>query len=180
MSSDSPLTEIRPAEASDAPALARLMEAYMRETYRDSWHGSAEALLRDGFGREFEVHVARTREGRVVGLVAWRRAYDLHHCVAGAEIFDMYVVPEFRTRSLGPALVCAVAAEVRRRGGAFIRGQAVDDPAVRRLYGRVAVCSPGVECTIGGRALRRLADLAGSPARTLARSLPEKSWNYEA
>jgi len=32
---------------------------------------------------------------------------------------------------------------------------------------------------VGGRAFRRLAELAGSSARVVARSLPEKSWNYE-
>jgi len=51
---------VRAAEQSDIPALVQLLEAYMRETCKVSWQGSAEALHRDGFGREFETYVAVT------------------------------------------------------------------------------------------------------------------------
>jgi len=50
----------RPAEPRDVPVLVQLLEAYMRETFKAPWHGSAEALRRDGFGREFEMHIATT------------------------------------------------------------------------------------------------------------------------
>lgn len=177
----SPSVQVRAAEPGDAPAIAELMRAYMQETYHDSWHGSAESVLRDGFGRAFEIQVVETPppHPKIVGLAAWIGSYDFHHCITGGEILDLYVAREFRGRGVGAGLVFAVAAEIRRQDGSFLRGRAVESPAVRRLYARIAVCSSGVECTVGGRAFRCLAELAGSTARVAARSLPEKSWNYE-
>ncbi len=169
---------VRTAGREDVSALAELMSIYVRETYNSGWHGSAEALLRDGFGREFDMQVASIG-GNLVGLAAWRKTYDLHHCMSGGEMTDMFVVPELRGKSIGPLLVCAVAAEVRRNGGQFLRGQAVDEPSVRRLYERVAIGSANVECTLSGRAFRTLADLARASPRQVAGSLPPKSWNYE-
>ena len=49
----------------------------------------------------------------------------------------------------------------------------------QRLYARFAMCFPGADCIVGGRAFRRLAELAGYAPRVAARSLPEKRWNYE-
>lgn len=171
---------IRLAQTSDVPAIIGLMNSYMREAYADSWHGSAEALAKDGFGREFEILVAASNSNSdLVGLVAWKRTYDLHHCMSGGEIIDMFVAPAVRGRSIGPMLVCAVAGEVHARGGLFLRGQAVDEPAVRRLYERVAVTAVTMECTISGRAFRTLSSLAGGTARNLARGLPAKPLNYE-
>jgi GNAT superfamily N-acetyltransferase len=157
----------------------QLLEVYMRETFKAPWHGSAEALRRDGFGREFETHVAVTGDGCVMGFVAWTKSYDLHHCLTGGYILDLYVAPGSRGRGVAPAFVCTVAAEILRRGGTYVKGQAVDNRAVQRLYARFAMCFPGADCIVGGRAFRRLAALAGCSARVAARSLPEKSWNYE-
>ena len=171
--------EIRAATPDDVPALAALMVRYMRETFHDEWHGSAEALSRDGFGQNFEVHVG-TVDGSIVGFLAWTPAYDLHHATRGAEVIDMYVTPDFRGRTIGPLLIAAVAAEVLRRGGLFLKGQAVDDSAVRRLYERVAVSFAAVDCTLAGRALRAIADLPRASPKALACSLPRKAWNYEA
>ncbi len=169
---------VRPAVLEDVSALAELMSIYVRETYNADWHGSAEALRRDGFGREFEMQVASI-EGNLVGMAAWRKTYDLHHCMGGSEITDMFVVPELRGKSIGPLLVCAVAAEVLRNGGHFLRGQSVNEPSVRRLYERVAIGSANVECTLSGRAFRTLAKLARTSPKQIASSLPPKSWNYE-
>ena len=171
--------QIRPADPKDVPALAALMGSYMRESYDDSWHGSPEAMALDGFGREFEMHVASTGND-LIGFAAWRKAYDLHHCTSGAEMFDMFVVPAVRGRSIAASLVCAVAEEVLQRGGKFLKGQAVEEPSVRRLYERVSVSFVAVECVLAGRALRTMASLAGAPPRQVVRSLPPKSWNYQA
>jgi GNAT superfamily N-acetyltransferase len=179
--SDSPRLTIRPAAPDDVPVLALMLEDYLRETYGAAWHGTAEALLRDGFGREMEMLVsAAGDDGRVTGFAAWTRAYDLHHCVSGGEVIDLYVAPEMRGRGVALALLSALADEVRRRGGVFIKGSAVSDAAVRKLYARFAVINPGVDCIVGGRAFRRLAELSGRPAREALRLLPELAWNYEA
>lgn len=171
--------DIRPARPEDVTALAAMMSSYMRETYDDDWHGSVGALAWDGFGREFQMHVA-FKAGDLVGLVAWRKAYDLHHCTSGGEVMDMFVVPMFRGRGLGASLVCAVAAEVVQAGGRFLKGQAVEDLSVRRLYARVAINFAAVDCTLAGRALRTMAGLADASPKEIARSLPLRSWNFEA
>ena len=177
--SRSPQCTVRATDQRDVPTLVQLLEAYMHETFKVAWRGSAEALHRDGFGQEFECQVAVTSDGRVIGFVAWTKSYDLHHCMTGGSILDLYVLPESRGRGVAPALVCAVAAEIRRRGGTYVKGQAVNNRAVQRLYDRFAMGFPGADYIVGGRAFRRLAELAGFPARVAVQSLPEKSWNYE-
>jgi ribosomal protein S18 acetylase RimI-like enzyme len=101
----SPRFTTRLAEPCDVPALVQLLDAYMRETFKVPWRGSAEALHRDGFGREFEIQVGMTGGERVMGFMAWRKPYDLHHCLTGGEILDLYVSPEYRSRGVAPALV---------------------------------------------------------------------------
>jgi ribosomal protein S18 acetylase RimI-like enzyme len=150
----SPRFTTRLAEPRDVPALVQLLEAYMRETFKVPCRGSAEALRRDGFGREFEIQVGMTASERVIGFMAWRKSYDLHHCLTGGDILDLYVSPEYRGRGVAPALICAVAAEILRRGGTYVKGQAVENRAVQRLYARFAMCFPGADCAVGGRAFR--------------------------
>jgi GNAT superfamily N-acetyltransferase len=107
-------------------------------------------------------------------------SYDLHHCVAGAEVLDLYVAPEARGRGLALALACAVAAAVAQDGGTYLKGGAVERGTGRRLYAKLAVCWPSGDCYVSGRAFRRLAALAGQPLRTMIRGLPPMAWNYEA
>ena len=113
---------------------------------------------------------------RLRGVDEVLRSAPLH---GGWFLLDLYVLPESRGRGVAPALVCAVAAEIRRRGGTYVKGQAVNNRAVQRLYDRFAMGFPGADYIVGGRAFRRLAELAGFPARVAVQSLPEKSWNYE-
>jgi hypothetical protein len=91
--SSSPPFMVRAAAQRDVPALVELLEAYMQETFRGSWPGSAEALRRDGFGREFEIQIAVTGDGRVIGFAAWTKSYDLHHCLTGGAILLAFRTP---------------------------------------------------------------------------------------
>jgi GNAT superfamily N-acetyltransferase len=174
-----PIT-VRAAEPDDVDAIAALFGPYMREAYDGPWHGSAEALRRDAFGGRCEIQVAVAADGRLVGFLAYAGSYDLHHCVQGADGLDMYVAPEARNRGVAPALVCAAARAIHARGGVYLRGGAVERGSAGRLYARMGVCDTAVACTVGGRAFRRLAELAGRPPREVARGLPERAWNYEA
>jgi Acetyltransferase (GNAT) family len=98
--SRSPQCTVRAADQRDVPTLVQLLEAYMHETFKVAWRGSAEALRRDGFGQEFECQVVVTSDGRVIGFVAWTKSYDLHHCMTGGSILDLYVLPESQRASL--------------------------------------------------------------------------------
>jgi GNAT superfamily N-acetyltransferase len=158
--------------------LVALLEAYMREAFSVPWHGARESLERDGFGARFEVVVA-DRGGRLVGFAARRPQYDLHHCMPGVEVIDMYVEPGLRGRGVAVRMLARVAADAAREGARFLVGQAVEDPAMHRLYRRFTRCFPGQHCYLGGRAFRTLADAADAPIRALARALPRPEWNYE-
>ena len=170
---------VRSALPRDVPDVARLVERFMHDAFSRAWGGSAEALARDGFGAHFDMSVAAKTGAGLVGFAAWEGIYDLHHCVPGAHIIDLYVDPSHRGVGVALELLADVAARVRDRGGRFLRGQALPARGLEHLYGRVAVLFPGDECNVGGRAFRVLADLAGVPAREAIRRLPEKTWNYE-
>jgi GNAT superfamily N-acetyltransferase len=170
---------VRPARPADVPALVSLLEAFMREAFDAKWHGSADALSRDGLGACFETLLAEDASGALLGFVAWEMAYDLHHCVAGGVVLDLYVVPTRRGRGVALALAAAAAARVRARGGVFLRGQAVPKAEVQRVYERMCVLFPGAEANVGGRAFRALADLDGIAPRDAVSRLPPREWNYE-
>jgi GNAT superfamily N-acetyltransferase len=171
---------VRPARAADVPALETLLHAFMREAFDAKWHGSAEALARDGLGTAFEMLVAEDARGALVGFVGWQPAYDLHHCMRGGSVLDLYVAPPSRGRGVALALMAHAAARVRAQGGVFVRGQAVEKPEVQRTYARMCVLFPGADANVGGRAFRALADLDGVAPRDAVRRLPPKEWNYEA
>jgi GNAT superfamily N-acetyltransferase len=158
--------------------LVALLEAYMRETFSVPWHGTREALERDGFGARFDVVVA-AQDGRLVAFAALRPQYDLHHCMPGVEVMDMYVEPALRGRGVAVRMLARVAADAAREGARFLVGQAVEDPAMHRLYRRFTRCFPGQHCYLGGRAFRALADAADRPIRALVSALPRPEWNYE-
>lgn len=169
---------IREARPEDVAVIATLLEQYMRETYRAGWHGSAAGLIRDGFGAEFRVLVAEQRQ-EVVGLLAWQRSYDLHHCIAGGQVLDLFVLPQHRCKGVAVRLVSFASRLIASSGGAFIKGGAVDSGTGSRLYDRFAPAF-GNDYILGGRAFRHVASLADMPMRQLVRSLPKKEWNVEA
>ena len=168
---------IREAAVEDVPDLSGLLDDYMQETFNCPWYGSPDALATDGFGEKFELILAESSLGKAVGFCAWQPSYDLHHCITGAEIIDVYVAPAFRGHAVPLLLTVALASRVRERGGCFVKGQAVMRAGVKELYERVAMVFPGADCIVGGRAFRALADLAGRPARVVVRNLPDRSWN---
>ena len=170
---------IRKAVRSDVPHLARLLEGYLRETYQGAWGGTAELLERHVSNNDVEILVAENSAQEIIAFVASIDTYDLHWCMKGGEIIDFYVAPLYRGRGAAMFLIIDLAAEVERRGGKFLKGGAVENASVRRLYGRVAMCQPNGECYISGRAFRHLAGLPGRPLREIVKNLPETAWNHE-
>ena len=170
---------VRSATADDLQHVAALLRAYMLETYSRDWSGSENALRRDAFGVRCDLELAVSGENEVIGFAAWKESYDLHHCVSGGDVLDIYVVPVWRGRAVAVRLVCAVAAAVKDRGGKYLQGSGPEGGRSRRLYDRIAVAFPGATCIVGGRAFRRLAELNGAAPKTIVRSLPPKAWNHE-
>ena len=170
---------IRRAVREDVSQLEKLLDDYVRETYQAAWGGRAELLERHFDENAVEIILAETPRRKTVGFVAWTSDYDLHWCMKGAAIIDLYVCPPHRGRGAAVLLATGLAAEIQKRGGAFLHGGAVENEVVRRLYNRIAMVQPNGDCYVSGRAFRHLADLSGKSVREIAANLPEAAWNYE-
>jgi len=167
----------RLATPQDAPALETLLERYMHETYASPWRGTRERLERDAFGAHLNIVVAVSGE-RLVGFAAWGPAYDLHHCVRGVEIVDMFVVPSRRGWAVAAGLLVTVAAHGLRAGAMFVTGGAVPTGTAAKLYERGAI-RHGDKFFLSGRAFRALAQADPTSVRGLVRSIPAREWNFE-
>ena len=170
---------IRKANRNDAQCLAGLLEAYMQETYQGAWGGNIDLLGQHLTDNEVEIMVAETPDREVIGFIAWVDSYDLHWCLKGGDVIDFFVHPSHRGLGAAIMLIAKLAADIQERGGAYLKGGAVDDPAVRQLYQKIAMCLPGGESYVSGRAFRRLAELSGKSVREIIRGLPETAWNYQ-
>lgn len=167
------------AQEADIESAVRMIRAYMEETYALPWSGEAGLLERALAVRRLALAVARVDE-RATGFVSWSPSYDLHHCIWGAEVMDLYVEPPFRGRAVALRLLAFVADQVRERGGVYLKGSIAGAPGNGRLYGRSAVLDSGLVCTLSGRAFRTLADAKALDIRAAVRSLPPTAWNYQA
>lgn len=157
--------------------LSGLLSEYMEETFQRRWSGSREALGRDVLGKEASAIVALD-DAELIGFAIWRRTYDVHHCLPGGELLDLYVQKGVRGTPIAPQLLLATIAAVFEAGGKFLRGKGVSAQG-DKLYERFAVTFPGTEFICGGRAFRELAALKGSPVREALRAVPPKSANFE-
>jgi GNAT superfamily N-acetyltransferase len=167
----------RLATSQDAPALAELLQRYMHETYDGPWRGTPDRLERDAFGAHLNIVVAVSGE-RLVGFAAWGPTYDLHHCVRGVEIVDMFVVPSHRGWAVAVGLLATVAAHGLRGGAMFVTGSGVPTGTGAKLYERGAI-RHGDKFYLSGRAFRALAQADPTSPRGLVRSVPARDWNFE-
>lgn len=170
---------IRKITPDDIPELKVLLTTFMQETFCRPWGGTCDQLAQDGFGAEFEMVVAESSSQTLIAFAAWKSSYDLHHCIKGGDVMDLFVVPACRGQGVAIRLITAIAAQIQQQGGSYIKGQAVENPSAQRLYQRCAHCFPAAECYVSGRAFRQLAKLSSQSLRDLIRNLPEQAWNYE-
>ena len=170
---------IRMANRSDAPSLGELLKAYMRETYHGAWGGNIQQLEQHLLGNEVGIIVAEALNREVVGFVAWVASYDLHWCLKGGDVIDFFVCPSHRGRGAAILLITGLARDVQEHGGTYLKGGAVDNPVVRRLYQKIAMNLPDGESYVSGKAFRRLAELSGKSLREIIKQMPEAAWNHE-
>jgi hypothetical protein len=170
---------IRKANQSDVPSLGKLIDAYMRETYHGAWGGNIQLLEQHIRDNEVKIIVAETLNRKVIGFIAWVASYDLHWCLKGGDVIDFFVCLPHRGRGAAILLIIKLAGDIQGNGGAYLKGGAVDNPVVRRLYQKIAMCLPAGESYVSGRAFRRLAELSGESLRKIVKRMPEAAWNYE-
>jgi len=117
-------------------------------------------VRRDAFGRgrAFRVLVAEAG-GRVAGYASFVVGYNTDIAARGLWMLDLYVVPAWRSRGVGRALVTAVAGEAVRRGLPGLEwGVRGGNVRALRFYRRLGA-------RIGHT---RIAGLSGRALRTLA------------
>jgi GNAT superfamily N-acetyltransferase len=110
---------IRAATAADIPLileLIRALAAYEREP--DAVKTTEVDLLRDGFGKQpcFECLIAENEEGEAAGFALYFYNYSTWRGRAGIHLEDLFVLPRFRGRGIGKALLARVAARAAEQG----------------------------------------------------------------
>lgn len=126
-------TQIRVANAADAPAFGRLLHAFNVEFGEptpdaDVFAERAAPLIERG-----EVTVLLGGDGD--GFAELRFRPSLYTGALDAYLEELYVVPERRGQGLGRALLEAAMEHARERGAAHIDlGTSEDDVAARALY----------------------------------------------
>lgn len=126
---------IAPLEADDEPGLRRAAELLV-EGFRDLWPGAwpdlpaAEVEVRGALEPGKICLAARGETGRVIGWIGglpqYARVWELHPLVVNAA---------HRGRGVGRALVDALSAEARRRGGCTLWLGTDDEAGMTSLSG---------------------------------------------
>jgi GNAT superfamily N-acetyltransferase len=113
---------IRLARPGDEVALAALADALNREDGEPLGFITAETIRRDFLSADpagFAL-VAEGPGGAIIGYATVLPGYDPTRALRGSYMGDLFVVPEERRRGAARALVQAVAAETKRRGGVMV------------------------------------------------------------
>ncbi len=113
---------IRPALASDAPAISSLAQQFACYLYtlgdQTDCKMTAEAYLRDGFGSRpaFQGLVAEN-DLRVIGFLLYHFGYDSDGAFKNLHVVDLYVDSKDRKKGVGRSLM-KTAADIAREAGA--------------------------------------------------------------
>lgn len=130
---------IRRARASDAAIVARLANALNRHEGLPPRLFTTARMRRDAFGprRAFRVLVAEAG-GRIVGYASFLSGYNSDVAAREIWLLDLFVVPGWRSRGVGRALIGAVAGETVRRGLAWLEwGVRGSNTRALRFYHRL-------------------------------------------
>ena len=163
---------IRPAREGDIPALAELVNEFVRGHPAEHRPRPEQALHAAYFGPNpvAEVIVAEWN-GRVVGMVQWARIFDMFWSMFGGLVEWLYVKPHARGLGLSAALLAMVSGRVRESGGEFLHGSGGEH--MSSLYRRLASESETSRgYYLSGEGFQQTADLAGRPPREVVRHFP--------
>lgn len=130
---------IRPAQASDCDAIARMIRALaVYQQVGDRVSATAEGLRRDGFGteRRFEALIAESEE-RPVGLAMFQTHYASWQGSTSLQITDLFVDELVRGTGVGFSLVREVGRIARERGCAGLQLNMVHANPSRASFDRM-------------------------------------------
>jgi ribosomal protein S18 acetylase RimI-like enzyme len=107
---------VRRARPDDAAAIARMANALNRHEALSPHAFTAAIVRRDAFGRRRAFRVLVAEAGRrVVGYASFVVGYNTDVAAREVWMHDLFVLPAWRSRGVGRALVTAVAREAVRR-----------------------------------------------------------------
>jgi len=160
--------EIRPARPEDAPALFNLICALAE--YEKLSHlvtGSADLLRHHLFGPEaFASALLAEVEGQAVGFALYFRHFSTFLTRPGLYLEDLFVLPEFRGRGIGKALLARVAQEAVAKGYGRLEWMVLDwnQPAME-FYRRLGAKQhpEWILHRVSGAELEALAQAAAPP-----------------
>ena len=110
--------KVRAGTADDAPAVAKAVEELLIELggERPSATALEEAVRRLAVDREAGALLVAEEDERVVGVLAASWQYAIHVPGRYGTIQDLWVHPEWRSRSLGRELILALVREASEAG----------------------------------------------------------------
>jgi ribosomal protein S18 acetylase RimI-like enzyme len=124
--------DVRSATTADCAGLSALLSELAAQ---EGLPGAAD--LGAGLGVWFEAVVIE-RAGALVGAAIYYPGFDLDTGTGGLHVEALVVHESWRNQGFGSALLAAVAAKARDRGGAWVAWYArAENPAARRFYARI-------------------------------------------
>ncbi|MDX2254637.1 MAG: GNAT family N-acetyltransferase [Pseudanabaenaceae cyanobacterium bins.39] len=170
MSSLSPDFTIRPAIATDIPDLFRLITALADyEKLRDQVTGTAETLQEDMFGQKpcieaivAEISPSDVSQAQIVGFALFFNNYSTFLTRRGIYLEDLFVLPEYRSRGIGKALISQLAQIAVERGYGRFEWSVLDwnAPAIAFYQKMGAEVLPDWRiCRVTGNNLQNLAQM---------------------
>ena len=120
--------EIRDATPADVPVLLEMFgELAEYEQLTDILEANETLLGEALFGQSpaAEALIAE-RDGEAAGYAVYFSTFSSFLCIKGIWLEDLYVRPEHRKAGTGRALLAAVAARLRERGGRGLEWSALD------------------------------------------------------
>ncbi len=160
------LTLVRPAESRDVPTLLELFAElaeyeHLTHELRATEPGLATALF--GERPAAEALIAE-RDGEALGYALYFSTFSSFLTGTGVWLEDLFVRPSYRGEGVGRALLSAVAARVRERGGERLEWAALDwNELALGFYRRLGAETMGEWIThrLDGTALERVAAEGG-------------------
>jgi GNAT superfamily N-acetyltransferase len=165
--------DIRPAEPRDVALLLELFgELAEYEHLEHELHATEERLIEALFGeRPAAEALVAERTGEAVGYALFFSTFSSFLASEGIWLEDLFVRLSHRGTGVGRALLAAVAARVRERGGERLEWAALDwnEPALG-FYRRLGASTMGEWIThrLDGAALERVAAEPASDAAARA------------
>ncbi|MGF1477923.1 MAG: GNAT family N-acetyltransferase [Cyanophyceae cyanobacterium] len=125
---------IRAAQPSDVTAIFQLIEALAQyEKLSQAVTGNVEALEKHLFGpRPYAEAIVAQWEEQVVGFALFFTNYSTFLTRPGIYLEDIFVLPEYRRRGIGRAILDRVAQIARERGCSRLEWSVLDwnEPAI--------------------------------------------------